>query len=112
MQRRRRRRRVMLVGGMMAYGAYKMSQSQADQIQQHTGIDPEELSDEDLAQAMDELGIEKQGVSAEDLAHASPEPAGSGPADLEQLKKLGELHTQGVLTDEEFAAMKAKILEG
>ena len=27
-----------------------------------------------------------------------------------QLQKLAELHTQGVLTDEEFAAAKAKIL--
>ena len=27
-----------------------------------------------------------------------------------QLAKLAELHTQGVLTDEEFAAAKAKIL--
>jgi hypothetical protein len=29
---------------------------------------------------------------------------------MEQLKQLGELHTQGILTDEEFAAEKAKIL--
>ena len=27
-----------------------------------------------------------------------------------QLKELGALHTQGILTDEEFAAQKAKIL--
>ena len=30
--------------------------------------------------------------------------------DLEQLKQLGALHEQGILTDEEFAAQKAKIL--
>ena len=64
--RRRRRRRRLLVGGMLAYGAYKMSQKQADQIQQHTGVDPEELTDEELAQAMDELGIEKQQVTDAD----------------------------------------------
>jgi hypothetical protein len=29
---------------------------------------------------------------------------------IEQLKQLGELHEQGVLTDEEFAAEKAKVL--
>ena len=29
---------------------------------------------------------------------------------LDQLKQLGELHNSGVLTDEEFAAQKAKIL--
>ena len=31
---------------------------------------------------------------------------------LEQLKTLGELKAQGVLTEEEFAAQKAKILAG
>jgi hypothetical protein len=30
--------------------------------------------------------------------------------DYEQLKQLGELHAAGVLTDEEFAAAKAKLL--
>jgi putative oligomerization/nucleic acid binding protein len=42
-----------------------------------------------------------------------PEPAASGGDDeLAQLQKLGELHASGVLTDEEFAAQKAKILNG
>jgi len=36
--------------------------------------------------------------------------ASSGDDQIRQLKELGELHTQGVLTDEEFAAQKAKIL--
>jgi hypothetical protein len=31
---------------------------------------------------------------------------------LEQLKALGELKAQGVLTEEEFAAQEAKILAG
>jgi hypothetical protein len=29
---------------------------------------------------------------------------------IEQLKQLGQLHEQGILTDEEFAAQKAKLL--
>ena len=32
----------------------------------HTGVDPEELTDEGLAQAQDELGIEKQEVTEAD----------------------------------------------
>ncbi|HET9071117.1 MAG TPA: SHOCT domain-containing protein [Acidimicrobiales bacterium] len=37
--------------------------------------------------------------------------AASPPPDpVAQLKALGELHAQGVLTDEELAAQKAKIL--
>ena len=61
-----RRRRRVLAGGMIAYGAYKMTQQQADQIQQHTGVDPEEMTDEELAQAQDQLGIPKQEVTAAD----------------------------------------------
>ena len=42
---------------------------------------------------------------------AAPPPAApAAPDPIEQLSKLGELHAQGVLTDEEFAAEKAKIL--
>ena len=40
------------------------------------------------------------------------EPAATGltPEDVEQLKSLAELKESGVLTEEEFAAEKAKIL--
>lgn len=43
---------------------------------------------------------------------APPAAAPAGPDPIAQLKELGELHRQGVLTDEEFAAQKAKILAG
>ena len=65
-RRRVRRRRVVLVGGMVAFGAHKMSTKDADRVEEHTGIPPEELEDEDLEAAMDELGIEKQTVTSED----------------------------------------------
>ena len=39
---------------------------------------------------------------------APPAPAEQDP--MEKLKELGELHQSGVLTDEEFAAAKAKLL--
>jgi hypothetical protein len=37
-------------------------------------------------------------------------PAAASVAPIDQLKELGELHASGVLTDEEFAAQKAKLL--
>ncbi|HEY1357380.1 MAG TPA: SHOCT domain-containing protein [Thermoleophilaceae bacterium] len=40
----------------------------------------------------------------------APPPPAAAPDPIAQLKELGELHQQGVLTDEEFAAQKAKIL--
>jgi hypothetical protein len=36
--------------------------------------------------------------------------ADPGPTSVEQLKQLADLHAQGVLTDDEFAAQKAKLL--
>jgi len=46
--------------------------------------------------------------------YAEPAPAAPAPAadPIAQLKELGELRDSGVLTDEEFAAQKAKILGG
>jgi hypothetical protein len=41
---------------------------------------------------------------------AAPAPAVGGSSTIEQLKELGELKAQGILTEEEFAAQKAKIL--
>jgi Short C-terminal domain len=39
-----------------------------------------------------------------------PPPAAPVEDDTTQLQKLAELHSQGILTDEEFAAKKAQIL--
>jgi hypothetical protein len=43
---------------------------------------------------------------------AAPAPAApaAGESMLDQLKELGELKSQGILTEEEFAAQKAKLL--
>ena len=45
-------------------------------------------------------------------AYPEPRPAAAPPAadPIEQLKELGQLHAQGILTDEEFAAQKARLL--
>jgi hypothetical protein len=43
---------------------------------------------------------------------AAPPPPAAQPSTIDQLKELAELRQQGILTDEEFAAQKAKILAG
>jgi hypothetical protein len=43
------------------------------------------------------------------VAQAPPPPAAASTID--QLKELGELKSQGILTEEEFAAQKAKLLD-
>jgi Short C-terminal domain len=50
---------------------------------------------------------------AQEPQQYAPEPVAAAPAEDDataQLQKLAALHTQGVLTDEEFSAAKAKIL--
>jgi len=44
----------------------------------------------------------------------APEPAAAGGENsmIEELKQLAELKDQGILTDEEFQAQKAKVLAG
>jgi Short C-terminal domain len=43
-------------------------------------------------------------------APAAPAPATGESSVIDQLKELGELKAQGILTEEEFAAQKAKLL--
>lgn len=44
------------------------------------------------------------------VAAASAAPAAGGQSTIDQLKELGELKSQGILTEEEFVAQKAKLL--
>jgi hypothetical protein len=46
----------------------------------------------------------------EQAAPAAPAAPAAAPDPIDQLKELAALHQQGVLTDDEFAAQKAKIL--
>jgi hypothetical protein len=51
----------------------------------------------------------------EQASATAPAPAPEAPADdmtdkIAQIKQLAELHDQGILTDDEFGAQKAKLL--
>jgi hypothetical protein len=133
---RRMMRRRMMVGGMVLLAAggtaaaIKLSKKDADRIEQHTGLPPEQLEDKDLNDAMQELGIQSQPLTAEDQAALGGAPAGAppGPAPaaaapgqqppvaapqesyLNELERLAELRDRGILTDEEFTAKKKQLL--
>lgn len=57
---------------------------------------------------------QQQPAPAQPAPAAAPAPAAPAQDSMEDkiaaLKQLGELHEQGILTDEEFAAQKAKLL--
>ena len=55
-------------------------------------------------------GEEAYQEPAPQYVQAPPAPAPPEVDPIEQLKQLASLHTDGVLTDEEFAAQKRKLL--
>jgi hypothetical protein len=101
--------------------AIKLSQQDAQRIQQHTGLPPQELEDQDLQQALQELSIQPQPLTAEDQAALNQ--SGSAQAQTQQnttsaestqpeqdvitqIERLADLRDRGILTDEEFEAKK------
>ncbi len=60
--------------------------------------------------ARNQADEEAQQVEEPAQPDAAPAPAGLTDSALEELAKLGTLKDQGVLTQEEFDAQKAKIL--
>ena len=99
--RRRTRRRMMVVSASM------LNRQQKQQIQQHTGKDPDTMSQEELSQAADELGIEPQGGQGGQPGGAPSRGEGSY---TDELERLADLHAKGILTDKEFEAKKKQIL--
>jgi hypothetical protein len=73
-----------IVGGMLVVGTAtamrKLTQQDADKIQQTTGKAPEDMEPEELDQAMAQAGIQAQPVTAEDQqAMASAEANDPNP---------------------------------
>ena len=61
-----------------------------------------------------QIYADRQQAYANTQATAAPQaaPSASTPDRIEQLRQLGELKASGVLTEEEFAAEKARIMGG
>ena len=55
---------------------------------------------------------QQEAAQAPPEAAPAPPPAAPAPSMIDQLKELGELKEQGILTEDEFAAQKAKLLAG
>jgi hypothetical protein len=60
--------------------------------------------------AAEEQAQYDQQMAAQQAYQAQQAPAPAQPDQNAELQNLANLHAQGVLTDEEFAAAKAKIL--
>ena len=95
-RRRRPLARAAIVGGTAYYAGKKVQEGREQ--------------DADTQARLDDLEYQ-QSMQQQAPPPAAP-PGGMTDESIEQLKQLSELKDQGVLTEEEFAAQKAKILGG
>ena len=120
---------LLLVGGAAAagYGAYKLSQGDVQKVEEYTGKPADQLSEEELNDAMDHLGIESHELDANDVAALEAEaedappsrstatqsstPVTPGSEDyIAELERLATLRDQGIITPQEFEAKKKQLL--
>jgi hypothetical protein len=65
------------------------------------------------ANARQSAGLNRKAVNSLSVRHRRKRPLKRHPpqgSTIDQLKELGQLKERGILTEEEFAAQKAKIL--
>jgi hypothetical protein len=94
------RRRPLLRAAAVGGGAYmagkhraKTQQSQADQEQRLEAVE------------------DQQAAPAPAAAAPAPSSGGMSSDTIEKLSELGKLHEQGILTDDEFAEQKQRLLD-
>jgi hypothetical protein len=101
MRRRRPLMRAAMVGGVAYHAGKKVQQGREEDAYQNQQI-------EDL-QA--QQGQQQQYAPPPPPGPPAPAPnQGISPEAMDQLKQLADLKSQGILTDDEFNAQKAKIL--
>src|SRR5215831_7512541 len=108
------RRRPLLRAAVVGGGAYMAGKHMANKANQ-------QAADEDYQnQRIDQLEQQQYQQQPQDQyqqqqqQYAPPQQAApaAGPSVADQLQQIAALHQQGVLSDDEFAAAKAKILGG
>jgi outer membrane murein-binding lipoprotein Lpp len=110
------RRRPLLRAAVVGGGAYvagkhmanKANQQAADEDYQNQRIDQ-------LEQQQPQDQYQQQQYAPQQQQQYAPPPQAApaaGPSVADQLQQIAALHQQGVLSDDEFTAAKAKILGG
>lgn len=93
-----RRRRPLLRAAAVGGGAYAMGRRHAQQS----------MEDRGMQEAVPAPGPERPGT--QEPAAAPPPANGPSAEDLERLQQLAKLNKEGVITDQELAEQKARIL--
>ncbi len=100
-----RRRRPLMRGAMVAGGAYAVGKHSANKA--NAAAQAEAEQDARISQLEAEQQVQQAPPPPPPPA-AAPAPAGDDT--MEKLEKLATMHGSGALTDEEYAAAKAKLL--
>ena len=98
-----RRRRPLLRAAVVGGGAYVAGKSHARHSMERQQYEEEQDS------RISDLEQQQAPAQAPPPAPPAQPPAQSSPM-VSQLNELAALHKQGVLTDDEFAAAKAKLI--
>jgi len=105
MFRRRPLMRAAVVGGGAYMAGKHVARRQEEQAQME---DEQNARISDLEQQQAPAQYQQAPPQYQQPPSPAPAPAASSPM-IDQLNQLAELHKQGVLTDDEFAAAKAKV---
>ena len=97
-----RRRRPVLRAAVVGGGAYVAGRSMGRQAEQR------DQAEDDQDQRLSQLEQQQAPQQPYQPAPAAPAAPETSPM-IDQLNQLAALHQQGVLTDAEFAAAKAKL---
>jgi len=107
-----RRRRPLLRAAVVGGGAYMagkhVARSQQEQAQME-GDQDQRISDLEQQQSYQQPPPQQQSYQPPPQAPPPAAAPSQSSAMLDQLNQLAALHQQGVLTDDEFAAAKAKL---
>jgi len=107
------RRRPLLRAAVVGGGAYMAGKHVANRQMEQADMEAEQdqrISDLEAQQAPQDpyQQAPPQQYQQAPAPEAAPAPAASSPM-IDQLNQLADLHQRGVLTDDEFAAAKAKL---
>jgi len=116
----RRRRGMGLVGAMATTAVvagtagavrHKQEQKYANQAAEQQAMSQADANAQQMAEMQQQMAeMQAQQASTAVAPAAAPAPAGDDM--MAKINQLSQLHASGVLTDEEFAAAKAKVLAG
>jgi Short C-terminal domain len=97
-----RRRRPLLRAAAVGGTAYAVGR--------HSGRQREAQASAEADQDQRISDLEQQQAPPAQYQQPPPQAAPAAPSMIDQLNQLNDLHQQGALSDEEFAAAKAKLL--